>query len=215
MCSGTSPGTSHDTNAGTLCLNMAYMTGEVRRLGAAIFLGQKKCYLTMSLCVSVQVIAVAIPLGAGIGIGLGIQDEVKGWYRVGLSRAPPMWCKSLCLGMLCTVRVFGIQRHRHVRDCACADLEEAQLEPTKVGVWPCMERSVHSDGGGIVGGEPYTTGLTCKPEECKALCSHVVYTGVEGPCVYCEDLVALRILCAGLTVVHTTKGELSLYRLSG
>ena len=35
------------------------------------------------MCLREQVIAVAIPLGAGIGIGLGIQDEVKGWYKVG------------------------------------------------------------------------------------------------------------------------------------
>ena len=34
-----------------------------------------------------------------------------------------------------------------------ADVEEAQLEPTKLGVWPCMERSIYSNGGGIMGGK--------------------------------------------------------------
>ncbi len=34
-----------------------------------------------------------------------------------------------------------------------ADVKEAQLEPTKLGVWPCMERSVYSNGGGIMGGK--------------------------------------------------------------
>ncbi len=42
-------------------------------------------------------------------------------------------------------------------ECTCADLEEAQLEPTKVGVWPCLERSVYSDGGGLMGGKAITT----------------------------------------------------------
>ena len=37
--------------------------------------------------------------------------------------------------------------------CLIADSEEAQLEPTELGVWACMERSVHSHGGGFLGGE--------------------------------------------------------------
>ena len=40
-----------------------------------------------------------------------------------------------------------------LRTAESADVEEAQLEPTKLGVWPCMERSVYSNGGGIMGGE--------------------------------------------------------------
>ena len=88
---------------------MVYVTGEVRRLGAAVFLGQNNCYPIMPLCVSVQVIAVAIPLGAGIGIGLGIQDEVKGWYRVCLSPLSLMAqfpLSELCLSMLCVFTEF-------------------------------------------------------------------------------------------------------------
>lgn len=40
-----------------------------------------------------------------------------------------------------------------LRTAESADVEEAQLEPTKLGVWPCMERSVYSNGGGIMGGK--------------------------------------------------------------
>ena len=45
-----------------------------------------------------QILAVAVPLGSGLAIGLSIQDDVRGWYKVGVNTQMQCMHCSLSIG---------------------------------------------------------------------------------------------------------------------